>query len=99
MMMALALLRLLAGSIPVERKRARAAELAELLGGQRVFPSAATNARLADQGVAPLSAEATAEELLRRPDVRYAQLQAALHPVCGMRITTAGDRSRARAGR
>ena len=62
----------------VERKRAQAAALAGLLGERRVFPSAAINARLADSGIAPLSAEATAEELLRRPDVRYRQLQAAL---------------------
>jgi tRNA uridine 5-carboxymethylaminomethyl modification enzyme len=62
----------------VERKRARAAELAGLLVERRVFPSAAANARLAASGVAPLSAEATAEELLRRPEVRYSQLQAAL---------------------
>src|SRR6185436_7425608 len=62
----------------VERKRAQAAELAELLGARRVFPSAAINARLAENDIAPLSAEATAEELLRRPDVRYRRLQAAL---------------------
>jgi tRNA uridine 5-carboxymethylaminomethyl modification enzyme len=62
----------------VERKRARAAELAGLLSERRVFPSAATNARLTESGVAQLSAEATAEELLRRPEVRYHQLQAAL---------------------
>ncbi|HEU5103917.1 MAG TPA: tRNA uridine-5-carboxymethylaminomethyl(34) synthesis enzyme MnmG [Roseiflexaceae bacterium] len=62
----------------VERKRARAAELAGLLGQRRVFPSAATNARLAESGVAPLSAEATAETLLSRPEVRYQQLRAAL---------------------
>src|SRR6185295_8462587 len=62
----------------VERKRAQAAELSGLLGGRRVFPSAAINQRLADSGIAPLSAEATAEELLRRPDVRYRRLQAAL---------------------
>ena len=62
----------------VERKRAEAIELAELIGARRVFPSAAINARLANSGIAPLNAEATAEELLRRPDVRYLQLQAAL---------------------
>jgi tRNA uridine 5-carboxymethylaminomethyl modification enzyme len=62
----------------VERKRAQTAELIELLGGRRVFPSAATNERLAAGGVAPLNAEATAEELLRRPELRYAQIQAAL---------------------
>jgi tRNA uridine 5-carboxymethylaminomethyl modification enzyme len=62
----------------VERKRAQAAELAGLLGARRVFPSAAINQRLAENDIEPLSAEATAEELLRRPDVRYGQLQAAL---------------------
>jgi tRNA uridine 5-carboxymethylaminomethyl modification enzyme len=62
----------------VEQKRAQAAELAELLGERRVFPSAAINQRLADSGIAPLSAEATAEELLRRPNVGYNQLQTAL---------------------
>ncbi len=51
----------------VERKRAQSAELLELLRGRRVFPSAATNALLAASGVAPLSDEMTAEELLRRP--------------------------------
>jgi tRNA uridine 5-carboxymethylaminomethyl modification enzyme len=62
----------------VERKRAQAAELAELLNSRRVFPSAANNARLADSGIAPTSIEVTAEELLRRPGVHYDQLQAAL---------------------
>jgi tRNA uridine 5-carboxymethylaminomethyl modification enzyme len=62
----------------VELKRARTAELLELLCGRRVFPSAAMNKQLVASGVAPLSDEATAEELLRRPDVRYTQLQSAL---------------------
>jgi tRNA uridine 5-carboxymethylaminomethyl modification enzyme len=62
----------------VERKRADTAELLDELRNRRVFPSAATNRSLAAQGVAPLSDESTAEELLRRPDVRYSQLQSAL---------------------
>jgi tRNA uridine 5-carboxymethylaminomethyl modification enzyme len=62
----------------VERKRAGTQELIDLLRKRRVYPSAATNARLADAGVEPLSAEATAEELLRRPEVRYAQLRDAI---------------------
>jgi tRNA uridine 5-carboxymethylaminomethyl modification enzyme len=62
----------------VERKRAQTDELRELLRGRRVFPSAATNERLAANGIAPLSDEMTAEELLRRPEVHYQQLQAAL---------------------
>lgn len=62
----------------VERKRAHVDELLATLRGRRVFPSATTNARLEACGVAPLSAEATAEELLRRPDVGYAQLRESL---------------------
>ncbi len=62
----------------VERKRDQTAALLAELRGRRVFPSAATNARLAEQGVAALSAEATAEELLRRPELRYEQLRQAL---------------------
>jgi tRNA uridine 5-carboxymethylaminomethyl modification enzyme len=62
----------------VERKRAGTADLLDLLRGRRIFPSAATNERLVASGVAPMSDEMTAEELLRRPEVRYAQIQAAL---------------------
>jgi tRNA uridine 5-carboxymethylaminomethyl modification enzyme len=62
----------------VERKRAQSIELLALLRGRRVFPSVATNARLAASGVAPLSHEMTAEELLQRPDLRYGQIQDAL---------------------
>jgi tRNA uridine 5-carboxymethylaminomethyl modification enzyme len=62
----------------VERKRAQTAELLDRLRGWRVFPSAATNQRLVASGVAPMSDEMTAEELLRRPEVRYAQILAAL---------------------
>ena len=62
----------------VERKRAAAEELLARLRGRRVFPSAATNERLAAAGIGPLNTEATAEELLRRPDVGYGQLAQAL---------------------
>jgi tRNA uridine 5-carboxymethylaminomethyl modification enzyme len=62
----------------VERKRQQVDKLLGVLRARRVFPSAATNERLADGGVAPLSAEASAEELLRRPEVRYEHLRAAL---------------------
>ncbi len=62
----------------VERKREQTEALLAQLRGQRVFPSAATNERLVAQGVAPLSSEMSAEELLRRPELRYAQLQPAL---------------------
>src|SRR5262245_17047822 len=62
----------------VESKRAQTAELLDQLRGRRVFPSAATNERLIASGIAPMSDEMTAEELLRRPELRYVQLQAAL---------------------
>ncbi|MFN8502162.1 tRNA uridine-5-carboxymethylaminomethyl modification enzyme MnmG/GidA [Kouleothrix sp.] len=61
-----------------ERKREHAEALLAELRGRRVFPSAAVNATLAAHGVAPLSAEMTAEELLRRPEVRYSQIRPAL---------------------
>ena len=62
----------------VERKRERIEALLDELRGRRVYPSAATNARLEAQGIAALSGEMSAEDLLRRPEVRYADLQAAL---------------------
>jgi tRNA uridine 5-carboxymethylaminomethyl modification enzyme len=62
----------------VESKRVQTAELLEQLRGRRVFPSAATNERLIASGIAPMSDEMTAEELLRRPELRYVQLQTAL---------------------
>jgi len=62
----------------VERKREQAVALLAELRGRRVFPSFATNELLGAAGVAPLSAESSAEDLLRRPEVRYAQIQAAL---------------------
>jgi tRNA uridine 5-carboxymethylaminomethyl modification enzyme len=62
----------------VEHKREQAERLLADLRGRRVFPSAAVNAALVEAGVGALSAESTAEELLRRPEVRYTQLQAAL---------------------
>ena len=62
----------------VERKREQVARLVGELRARRVFPSAATNERLSAGGVAPLSAEATAEDLLRRPEVRYEQVRGAL---------------------
>jgi tRNA uridine 5-carboxymethylaminomethyl modification enzyme len=62
----------------VEQKREQAEALIADLRGRRVFPSLATNQRLVAAGVAPLSTEASAEEVLRRPEVRYAQLQQAL---------------------
>jgi tRNA uridine 5-carboxymethylaminomethyl modification enzyme len=62
----------------VEEKRARSEELSDRLAGWRVFPNAATNALLSEAGLAPLSNDTTAEVLLRRPDVTYRQVQAAL---------------------
>ncbi|MCU0493072.1 MAG: tRNA uridine-5-carboxymethylaminomethyl(34) synthesis enzyme MnmG [Chloroflexaceae bacterium] len=42
---------------------------------RRIYPSAATNATLAEAGIVPISGPMNAEELLRRPDVRYAQVK------------------------
>ncbi|GAB4116465.1 MAG: tRNA uridine-5-carboxymethylaminomethyl(34) synthesis enzyme MnmG [Roseiflexaceae bacterium] len=65
-------------AVAVEQKREQAEALISELRGRRVFPSVATNQRLVAAGVAPLSTEASAEEVLRRPEVRYSQLQQAL---------------------
>jgi tRNA uridine 5-carboxymethylaminomethyl modification enzyme len=62
----------------VERKREQTEELRARLAGQRVHPNAATNAALASAGLPTLSNPVSAEELLRRPDVSYQQLQAVL---------------------
>ncbi|MEI7644686.1 MAG: tRNA uridine-5-carboxymethylaminomethyl(34) synthesis enzyme MnmG [Chloroflexales bacterium] len=62
----------------VERKRELSADLRARLEGQRVFPSAAINAALGAYQVEPLSQPMSAFELLARPALRYAQLQAAL---------------------
>ena len=62
----------------VERKREQSADLRARLEGQRIFPSAAVNAALGACQVEPLSQPMSAFELLARPDLRYAQLQAAL---------------------
>jgi tRNA uridine 5-carboxymethylaminomethyl modification enzyme len=62
----------------VETKRADSHALLERLRGRRVYPSAATNGALTAAGVAPLSDELSAAQLLARPTVRYAQLQHAL---------------------
>lgn len=67
----------------VERKREESERLLRMLRGQRLFPSAATNARLSDVGIASLSSEMSAEDVLRRPEVRYEQLRQALDlPAC-----------------
>ncbi len=67
----------------VERKREEVERLLDLLRGKRLYPSAAINARLSAAGIAPLTGEMSAEEVLRRPEVRYRQLQPALDlPAC-----------------
>jgi tRNA uridine 5-carboxymethylaminomethyl modification enzyme len=62
----------------VERKAEATEQLLNMLRGRKVYPSAATNERLRAAGLAPLSNDATAEEVLRRPDVSYKQLRQAL---------------------
>ena len=62
----------------VEQKRDQSAALLEQLRGRRVYPSAATNARLAEAGIAPLSQEMSSAELLSRHGATYSQLQQAL---------------------
>ncbi|HEX5691898.1 MAG TPA: FAD-dependent oxidoreductase, partial [Roseiflexaceae bacterium] len=62
----------------VERKREQTTSLLDELRARRVFPSISTNEQLSASGITPLSDEATAEELLRRPGVRYAALRQAL---------------------
>lgn len=60
----------------VERKRAQSEELQALLAGRRVFPTADTNAALARAGLAPLTNPVSVADMLRRPDVRYQDVQA-----------------------
>jgi tRNA uridine 5-carboxymethylaminomethyl modification enzyme len=62
----------------VEQKRAASEELLARLRGARLYPSAAFNARLEAVGLPALGAVTTAEELLRRPEVDVAALQALL---------------------
>jgi tRNA uridine 5-carboxymethylaminomethyl modification enzyme len=62
----------------VERKRDESEALLNELRRRTVYPTAVTNARLAEVGVGPLSDKVTAEDVLRRPDVSYANVQAAL---------------------
>jgi tRNA uridine 5-carboxymethylaminomethyl modification enzyme len=62
----------------VERKAEATEQLLHTLRRRKVYPSAATNERLIAAGIASLSNDATAEEVLRRPDVHYEQLRQAL---------------------
>jgi len=48
----------------------------ETLAARRFFPTAATNAAIAQAGLAPLRQPATAAELLRRPEIGIDQLRA-----------------------
>jgi len=59
----------------VENKRAQSAAILERLRGKRIFPSAATNALFASNNLAPVNIEMTAEELLRRPELRYEHIR------------------------
>ncbi len=62
----------------VEWKRDQSEALLNTLRGRTIYPTAATNARLAEVGVGPLSDKVTAEEILRRPNASYANIQAVL---------------------
>lgn len=62
----------------VNRKREHTETLLAELRERRVYPSAAVNGQLEAAGVAALSSEMSAEDVLRRPPVRYVQLQQAL---------------------
>jgi tRNA uridine 5-carboxymethylaminomethyl modification enzyme len=59
----------------VERKRTASEDLFRQLGKQRALPTDDTNAAFQGVGLPPLTNPASAEELLRRPGVRYWQLQ------------------------
>jgi tRNA uridine 5-carboxymethylaminomethyl modification enzyme len=58
----------------VDDKRTQIEMLHKTLRTRRVLASAENNARLEAQGLAPLNYAVTAEELLRRPDVTYADI-------------------------
>lgn len=62
----------------VEHKRALSETTRQMLQGRRLYPSAAMNNALAAVGVAPIAAPMSAEDLLRRPHVRYEQLRTVL---------------------
>jgi tRNA uridine 5-carboxymethylaminomethyl modification enzyme len=58
----------------VERKRAQVAAALDALGRRTFRPAQQVERRAAELGLAPLGQRLTAEELLRRPGVRYAQV-------------------------
>lgn len=59
----------------VEQRRAALGRVRAALEQQRIYPSAAVNARLRERGIAELLHETTAALLLRRPDVCYADVR------------------------
>jgi|HigsolmetaAR202D_1030399.scaffolds.fasta_scaffold00048_47 NAD/FAD-utilizing enzyme apparently involved in cell division len=61
----------------VAYKAERSESLLKQLTAHRLFPNIASNRALEAVGVDPMSEETTVVTLLRRPTVRYAQLQAA----------------------
>jgi tRNA uridine 5-carboxymethylaminomethyl modification enzyme len=63
----------------VEHKREQSERAYAMLAGQRVSPSAATNAAMAEVGLAPMKNPMSAADLLCRPDVRYHHLQTMLN--------------------
>jgi tRNA uridine 5-carboxymethylaminomethyl modification enzyme len=63
----------------VEHKREQSEQAYAVLAGQRVSPSAATNAAMAAVGLAPMKNPMSAADLLCRPDVRYHHLQTMLN--------------------
>jgi tRNA uridine 5-carboxymethylaminomethyl modification enzyme len=62
----------------VAHKQAATAALWQQLQATRLYPSAATNQRLEQAGLPSISGVTSAEELLRRPEVAYNGLRAAL---------------------
>jgi tRNA uridine 5-carboxymethylaminomethyl modification enzyme len=58
----------------VERKREQVRRALAELGDRQIAPTQAMEARAADLGIGRLGQRASAEELLRRPDVSYAQV-------------------------
>lgn len=62
----------------VEARRAQTEQAVRQARERRLFPAAAINAALEEQGIKPLSQPATVAEVLARPDVRYDQLRAAI---------------------
>jgi tRNA uridine 5-carboxymethylaminomethyl modification enzyme len=62
----------------VEHKRSQSEELYARLAGWKVYPTASTREALATIGITPMTSPASVEELLRRPNVRYSQLQQVL---------------------